>query len=56
VNKMASVMENYSKFEVNAVVRLLQAEGQSQSDMHQRLVSVKGRKEGSVWHNKFNVG
>jgi hypothetical protein len=31
-NKMAGVMENYAKFEFRAVVRLLQAEGASQSD------------------------
>jgi hypothetical protein len=39
VNKKAGVNENYSKFEVCAVVRFLQAEGVSQSKIHCRLVS-----------------
>jgi hypothetical protein len=50
---MAGVIENYSKFEVRAVVRFLQADGVSQSEVHLRLVSVYGqnvfsRKEVSV--------
>jgi hypothetical protein len=40
VNKMAGVVDNYSKFEVRVVVRFLQAEGVSQSEIHLRLVSV----------------
>jgi hypothetical protein len=39
---MASVIENYSKFEVFMVVRFLQAQGASQSEIHRRLVSVYG--------------
>jgi hypothetical protein len=35
---MASVIENYSKFEVNVMVRCLQAEGVSQSENHHILV------------------
>jgi hypothetical protein len=35
---MASAIETYSKFGVNVVVRLLQAEGLRQGDIHQRLV------------------
>jgi hypothetical protein len=55
---MASVIENYSKFEVRGVVRFLQAEGVSQSEIHRRLVSVYGQNvfsqnEVSVWCNKF---
>jgi histone-lysine N-methyltransferase SETMAR len=55
------VIENYSKSEVRAVVRLLQAEGVSESKIHRRLVSVYGqnlfnRKEPSVWCNKFKDG
>jgi transposase len=58
---MAGVIENYSKFEVYAVARFLQAEGVSQSEIHRRLVSVYGqnvfsRKEVSVWCNKFKDG
>jgi hypothetical protein len=37
---MASVIENYFKFEVCTVVRLLQAEGVSQSEIHRWLVSL----------------
>jgi hypothetical protein len=40
---MASVMENYSKFEVHAVVRFLQAEGVSLSEINSKLVSVYGQ-------------
>jgi transposase len=58
---MAGVIENYSKFEVRAVVRFLHAEGVSQSEIHHRLVSVYGqnvfsRKEVAVWCNKFKHG
>jgi hypothetical protein len=38
MNKMASVIENYSKFEVRAVVGFLHVERVSQSDIHRRLV------------------
>jgi hypothetical protein len=53
---MAGVIENYSKVEVRAVVRFLQAEGVSQSKIHHMLVSVYGqnvfsRKEVFVWPN-----
>jgi hypothetical protein len=37
---MASVIENYSKFQVHAVLRFLQAERVSESEIHCRLVSV----------------
>jgi hypothetical protein len=58
---MASVIENYLKFEVHAVVRFLQAEGVSQGKIHHRLVSVYGQnifsqKKMSVWCNKFKNG
>jgi hypothetical protein len=58
---MASVIENYSKFEACMVVRFLQAEGVSQSEIHRRLVNGYGwkvfsRKEVSVWCNKFRDG
>jgi hypothetical protein len=41
---MASVIENYSKFEVRAVVRFLQAAGASQSEIHRRLLSFYSQK------------
>jgi hypothetical protein len=41
---MAGVIENYSKFEVRAVVRFWQVEGVSQSEIHRRLMSVYGQK------------
>jgi hypothetical protein len=41
-NKMAGVIENYSKFEVLAVDRSLQVEGMSQSEIHRRSVTVYG--------------
>jgi hypothetical protein len=34
--KMAGVIEDYSEFEVRSVVRFLQAEGVSQSEIHCR--------------------
>jgi hypothetical protein len=37
---MVDVIENYSKFEVRAVVRFLQALGLNQNEIHRRLVSV----------------
>jgi hypothetical protein len=37
---MAILIENYSEFEVRAVVRFLQAEGVSENEIHCRLVSV----------------
>jgi hypothetical protein len=43
-NKMAGVIENYSKFEVRPVVRFLQTEGVSQSEIQHRLVSIYGQK------------
>jgi hypothetical protein len=42
-NKMDSVAENYSKSEVHTVVRFLQAEGASQSEIHRGLVSIYGQ-------------
>jgi hypothetical protein len=50
---MAGVTENYSKFEVSTLVRLLQAEGVSHSEINRRILSVYGhnvlsRKEVSV--------
>jgi hypothetical protein len=58
---MASVIENYSKFEVRALVRFLRAEGLSQNEILSRLVSVYGQnvfsqKEVFVWCNKFKNG
>jgi hypothetical protein len=58
---MAGVIENYSNFEVHAVIRFLQAERVIQGDIHRRLVSVYvqkvfSRKEASVWCNKFKDG
>jgi hypothetical protein len=55
---MEGVIENYSKSEVRAVVRFLQAEGVSEREIHRRLVSVYGqnvfiRKELSACCNKF---
>jgi hypothetical protein len=43
------------------VVRVLQADGMSQNEIHCRLVSVYGQnicsqEEMSVWHIKFNDG
>jgi hypothetical protein len=40
---MAGVIENYSKFEVFAVLRYLQAEGGSESDIHHREASIYGK-------------
>jgi hypothetical protein len=56
---MASVIENYSKFEVCVVNIFLQAEGVSQNEIHHSLVNVYGqkvcnRKEVSMWCNKFD--
>jgi predicted DNA-binding protein YlxM (UPF0122 family) len=58
MNKMASVTENYSTFEVRAMVRFLHADGMSQSKIHRRLASVYGynvfsRMEVSVWCNTY---
>jgi hypothetical protein len=58
---MADATENYPKFEVCAVVTLLQAEGMSQSEVLGRLVSVYDQKvcslkELSVRCNKFQHG
>jgi hypothetical protein len=58
---MAGVTENFSKFQVRAVARFLQAERVSQSEIQRRIVSVYGqkvfsRKEVSVWCNKFKDG
>jgi hypothetical protein len=58
---MAIVIENYSKFEVCAVVRFLQAKEVSQSEIHCRLVSVYDQnvfngKKVSVWCQKFKDG
>jgi hypothetical protein len=50
---MASVTENYSKFEVPAVVWFLQAEGVSQREIHCRLVSVYGQ---NVFRQKYMCG
>jgi hypothetical protein len=40
MNKLAGVIENYSKFWVCAVLRFLQAETVGQSKIHHRIVSV----------------
>jgi hypothetical protein len=58
---MAGVTENYSKYEVREMIRFLQVEGASHSEIHRRLVSDYGqksfsRKEVSVWCNKFRGG
>jgi transposase len=55
---MADVIENYSKFDVRAVLRFLQAEGVSQREIHRRFVNVYdqnvfSRKAVSVWCKKF---
>jgi ribosomal protein S19E (S16A) len=55
---MAYVAENYFKFYVRAVVRLLQAEGVIQSEIRRRSLSVHGqkvvsRKEVSVWREQI---
>jgi hypothetical protein len=39
---MAGVRENYSKCEAEAVVKFLQVEGVSESEIHRRLLSVYG--------------
>jgi hypothetical protein len=44
---MAGMIENYSKFEVRAVVRFLQAEGESHGKIHRWLASIYG-------HNVFS--
>jgi hypothetical protein len=46
---MDGVIENYSKFEVCSVVRVLQAKGVSQSKIHMQVSE-------SVWCNKFKDG
>jgi hypothetical protein len=43
MNKMASVIENFPKFDVHWVVRFLQTEGVSQSKVYCRLLSVYGQ-------------
>jgi hypothetical protein len=58
---MASVIENYSKFEVLAVGRFLQAEGVNQSEICLSFLSVYDQKTFSweevyVWYNKFKDG
>jgi hypothetical protein len=55
------VIEYYSKFDVRVVVRFLQAEGISQSDINCRVVSVYvqnilSKKEVSVWCSEFEDG
>jgi hypothetical protein len=41
---MAGVTENYSEFEVSALVTFLQVEGVSQDEIDRRLMSVYGQK------------
>jgi hypothetical protein len=41
---MADATENYSKFDVRAIVRFWQAEEVSQSEIHRRSLSVYGQK------------
>jgi hypothetical protein len=56
---MAGLIENYSKIEVRALVRFLQVEGVSQSEIYRRLVSdyaPKVFKKVSVWCDKFKDG
>jgi hypothetical protein len=55
---MAGAIEDYSKFEVGTAVRVLQAEGVTQSEIPHRLVNVCGQKvfsgkEVSLWCNEF---
>jgi hypothetical protein len=45
---MAGVIENYLKFEVCAVIRILQPEGARQNEIGSRLMSVYDRKVFSV--------
>jgi hypothetical protein len=60
MNKMAGVIENYSKSEVRAVVKCFRAEGLIESEICRRLVSVYGQKvfsrKVSMWCNKFRDG
>jgi site-specific recombinase XerC len=58
---MTIVTENYSTFEIRAMVRFLQAEGMSHSKIQHRLASVYShnifsRKEVSVSCNKIKDG
>jgi hypothetical protein len=51
---MAHVFEDYLEFQVHDMVRFLQAEGWSMSEIHSRLASVDGqevigRQESSLW-------
>jgi hypothetical protein len=39
-NQMTGMIENCSKFEVQALVTFLQAEGVSESEIHLRLVNI----------------
>jgi hypothetical protein len=40
---LGGVIESYSKFELHAVVKFLQAEAVSQSEVHRRPASVYGQ-------------
>jgi hypothetical protein len=58
---MAGATENYSKPEVHTVVRFLQAQGASVSEIHRGSASVYGQnvfsqQQVSVWCNKFKDG
>jgi hypothetical protein len=58
---MTDVIEYNSMFGVDAVVRFLQAEGMSQSEIHLRLANTYerkffSRKEMLVWCNIFKDG
>jgi hypothetical protein len=58
---MASVIENYYKYEIRSLVRFLQAEGRGVGEIHSRSVSVYSQnvfsqKEVSLWCNKFKDG
>jgi hypothetical protein len=55
---MVGAIENFSQFEVRAVIRFLQAEVLNQNEIHRRLVECLWwnafcRKEEYVWCNKF---
>jgi hypothetical protein len=51
---MTGVTENYSKSEVRAVVRFLQAEGVSQREIHRRLLGVRGKFIADYWESEGN--
>ncbi|GBL90705.1 hypothetical protein AVEN_223356-1 [Araneus ventricosus] len=58
---MACLIVEYTKFEIHAVIRFLQAERVNQSEVHRRLQGVYGlnvlrRKKVNVWCQQFKDG